>query len=125
MHCCYLIRNGPKTYIGYSNDPFARLKVHNSLKGAKATTRAGPGWSLDTVVASFDTWNEALRFEWALQHPTKSKWLRDIPTGRGIMHKRGLMRTLQRRWKSQYQLYTDSKDFSRYDGEAPFMKRRG
>ena len=66
------------SYVGYSNDPLKRLRKHNrEIKGGAKKT-SGRTWRLYAVVEGFRTRVEALRFEWALQRPFKSKKCRDV-----------------------------------------------
>jgi len=108
-HCVYLLRSDisdDKFYVGYSPDPFHRLRQHNGhiRGGARYTSRYKP-WSIHTVVGGFATSVDALKFEWALQNPWKSKWFKYIPP----KHRRArfckyfterqiLMRELARNW---------------------------
>src|SRR3990167_8534071 len=65
------------TYVGYTNDPGRRVRQHNGeLKGggAKRTSRKRP-WELVLVLYGFPTDRQALRFEWALQNPHKTRAL--------------------------------------------------
>ena len=78
---CYLLRSmspshGRSTYIGFTTNPSRRLRQHNGqlVGGARRTASQGKRpWSLVCVVAGFGTAREALSFEWAWQHPGKSK----------------------------------------------------
>lgn len=77
-HFCYMLLSESKpnsTYIGYSTNPFRRLREHNGLvknKGAKYTSTKGRPWRLAFVVSGFQTDVEALRFEWAWKNWFKS-----------------------------------------------------
>ncbi len=79
--CVYLLESLKcrRLYIGYSNDPFHRLRQHNQeiCGGAKYTGKHGP-WRLYAIAFGFVDSGSALRFEWALQHPHRSKWLRGM-----------------------------------------------
>ena len=68
------------------------MRQHNQkIKGgAKKTKRGGP-WRVRGYVHGFTTWTEALRFEWAAQHPHKSKTTRSHVVG---MPKRKVTREL-------------------------------
>ncbi|EDQ88769.1 uncharacterized protein MONBRDRAFT_8836 [Monosiga brevicollis MX1] len=65
--------------IGFTTDPVRRLRQHNSEIGGGAvrTTRAKGSWDMAAIVYGFPNKVAALRFEWAWQHPLKSRRLRD------------------------------------------------
>ncbi|MFA6159151.1 MAG: GIY-YIG nuclease family protein [Candidatus Paceibacterota bacterium] len=76
-HSCYLLgttaSSGERlTYIGYTLDVGRRLRQHNGeiVGGAKYTR--GHQWSVQCWVEGFTNNIEALRFEWAWKHATKS-----------------------------------------------------
>jgi len=84
---CYLlcsldVTNHPfKTYIGFSTHPQRRIRQHNGdLKhgGARKTKRAGRPWQFVCVVGGFSDKISALQFEWAWQHPQKSRLVRQV-----------------------------------------------
>ncbi len=67
-----------RAYVGYTTNPTRRLRQHNrEIKGGAGRT-SGRSWKLVVVVSGFKTRLEALRFEWMLQHPYKSKRCRDV-----------------------------------------------
>ena len=75
FHCCYILRsksNPRRTYIGYSVNPFHRLRQHNQeiTGGAKKTKYHGP-WELICYISGFHNQREGLQFEWRLQHPIR------------------------------------------------------
>lgn len=77
QHSVYIITpvngNNLKTYIGYTNNPEKRIRMHNReiVGGAKRTGNFGP-WKYVVIITGFPSRQEALRFEWALQHPFRS-----------------------------------------------------
>jgi structure-specific endonuclease subunit SLX1 len=80
-HYVYMLESeikGDVCYIGYTNNPKRRIRQHNrEISGhhAKYTANYQP-WSIGFLVTGFHTDSEAQKFEWALQHPGKSKMLR-------------------------------------------------
>jgi predicted GIY-YIG superfamily endonuclease len=66
---CYMLVSANnthrKTYIGYTRNPFHRLRQHNGeiTGGARYTTRFGP-WRVRAVVAGFTDKSRALSYEW-------------------------------------------------------------
>ena len=78
---CYLLKSlDPshpyKTYIGFTTNPERRLRQHNGILkhgGALRTKRAGRPWEFVVVIGGFTDKICALQFEWAWQHPHKSR----------------------------------------------------
>lgn len=81
---CYLLRpvspqNRHRWYVGFTVNPSRRLRQHNGeLKagGAWRTRRYRP-WDMAIIVQGFPSQVAALQFEWAWQHPGKSKAVRE------------------------------------------------
>jgi len=75
------IRRRHYTYVGYSLDPWRRLRQHNGelASGARRTLFQRP-WQVVLLLRGFRSKSEALQFEWAWQHPGKSLRLRPYVT---------------------------------------------
>jgi predicted GIY-YIG superfamily endonuclease len=76
---CYILKSQDPlhpnlTYNGKTNDPKRRLRQHNGeiSGGARATTRARP-WEMYVLISGFKSEIDALRCEWRIKHPTKSR----------------------------------------------------
>lgn len=83
FYACYLLKSvrTPKstaTYIGSTPDPPRRIRQHNGeiTQGAWKTSRNRP-WAMQAIVHGFPSKLSALQFEWAWQHPHRSRHLRD------------------------------------------------
>lgn len=94
VYCCYLLRCwNPKWknhfYIGFTNNPPHRIRQHNGEidAGAKKTLSKRP-WEMVLFVYGFPTKNSALKFEWHLQHPKKSRLVKNYLKQRS--YKRGI-----------------------------------
>ena len=84
-HYCYLLQSESstsKTYFGYTVDPSKRINQHNGMiqGGASYTSKSRP-WKFIAVVHGFKSESDGLKFEWALQHPKKSKLFRNALVG--------------------------------------------
>ena len=69
MFLVYLLKNGNKSYIGYTNDFLNRWKQHNNYKkgGAKYTTNNLGYWEPICIIDGFKCKKEAMRCEWKLK----------------------------------------------------------
>mmetsp|Transcript_35586 Transcript_35586/g.41194 ORF Transcript_35586/g.41194 Transcript_35586/m.41194 type:complete len:772 (+) Transcript_35586:224-2539(+) len=88
-HHCYLLRStSPKhprtTYVGYTCDPKRRLRQHNGYLTHGGAQRTKPDakrpWEFVVIVGGFVDRIAALQFEWAWQHPEKSRWVNSTRT---------------------------------------------
>ena len=83
-HFCYLLRSrNPRwprsTYIGYTVDPANRLREHNGeISGGAKRTHGKRPWEMVLLVAGFPNAKAALQFEWAWQHPLRSRKVRQV-----------------------------------------------
>ncbi|CAG9460442.1 unnamed protein product [Pedinophyceae sp. YPF-701] len=100
---CYLLSSlNPKgkgrTYIGFTPNPAQRLRKHNGeIVGGAFKTRKLRPWEMVLVVYGFPTKVQALQFEWAWQHPDRSKAVREAARklgSRGQMGLQGKVRLL-------------------------------
>lgn len=67
-----------RSYVGSTKNLSQRLRQHNrEIKGGAKRTGRHKNWSIVCFVSGFATWRETLAFEWALQHPKKTKKYRD------------------------------------------------
>ena len=64
-------RNKKKTYVGYTNNLVARLKKHNSNKGAKSTK--GYKWKI-IYKKKFSTKSKAMSYEYKLKKNRKERF---------------------------------------------------
>ena len=93
FYACYLLKSlqtprATATYIGSTPNPPRRLRQHNGEISAGASrTRIGRPWDMAMIVYGFPSKVAALQFEWAWQHPWKTRHLKNPPgdggSGRG------------------------------------------
>ncbi|RKP23975.1 hypothetical protein SYNPS1DRAFT_8648, partial [Syncephalis pseudoplumigaleata] len=81
FYACYLLHSlqaayHQHAYVGSTNDPVRRLRQHNGelTQGARRTARKRP-WTIAVLVYGFPSRLAALQFEWAWQHPERSRHL--------------------------------------------------
>lgn len=81
LYGCYLlqsVRNHRRTYIGFTMDPRRRLRQHNGeIKGGARKTDRWKPWNMVLCVWGFPGKVLALQFEYAWQHPSLSRHVRD------------------------------------------------
>jgi structure-specific endonuclease subunit SLX1 len=73
-HYVYLIQSTVtnRTYIGYSVNPFKRLRQHNGeIVGGAKYTHTGRPWKIICYIVGFPNASTALQFEWKNHHPGK------------------------------------------------------
>lgn len=63
-------KGGPRTYVGWTNDLDARLKAHNSGRGAKSTR--GRTWVL-LYAEEMESKSAAMKREWHLKRDRKTR----------------------------------------------------
>ena len=93
---CYLLVSScsKRTYIGATVDLHRRLKQHNGIyKGGAQATKAHRPWKLALCVDGFETWNEALSFEWRWKRYYVLR-LRRYRTSRGFVERERRVRQL-------------------------------
>ena len=79
---CYLLRSvasarSGASYVGFTTHPKRRIRQHNGeIKGGAKHTRRHRPWEMACVVEGFSSKVAALQFEWAWQHPGRSKRIR-------------------------------------------------
>ncbi len=82
-HYVYMLRCKDDTlYTGYTNDLEARIRKHESGKGAKYTRGRGP-FVLE-IVKTYDTKVEAMKEEYRIKRMTRSQkeqWLSNTKQG--------------------------------------------
>ena len=90
---CYLLVTNlsSRTYIGATVLLSRRIRQHNGelAGGAKATRRFRP-WRVKAICTGFDSWREALRFEWRWKRKSLVKWRSDGRRGADQKVKRAM-----------------------------------
>ena len=82
FYACYLLKSrktpaATATYIGSTPNPPRRLRQHNGeLSAGAGKTHAGRPWEMVLLVHGFPSRVAALQFEWAWQHPGRTRHLR-------------------------------------------------
>ncbi|KAF4620764.1 hypothetical protein D9613_000533 [Agrocybe pediades] len=82
FYACYLLKSlqpgSTAVYIGSTPSPPRRIRQHNGelTQGARKTKAKRP-WEMQMIVHGFPSRLAALKFEWAWQHPQKSRYMRD------------------------------------------------
>lgn len=74
VYCLATVNTPIQTYIGATVDVDRRLGQHNGGRvkgGAKRTAARPENWYRICYVSGFDTWNNALSFEWHWKHFTR------------------------------------------------------
>ena len=72
MHFVYIVRCADGTlYTGYARDPMARVKAHNTGRGARYTSGRRPVRLV--YCESFESVGEALRREYALKKRSRAQ----------------------------------------------------
>ena len=80
---CYLLHSlasarSTASYVGFTTHPMRRIRQHNGeIKGGAKHTRRHRPWEMACVVGGFSSKVTALQFEWAWQHPRKSRRVRE------------------------------------------------
>jgi predicted GIY-YIG superfamily endonuclease len=98
-NCVYLLRClNPKhpntTYIGFTVHPARRIRQHNGeIEGGAWRTKKYRPWEMVAIVSNFPTKVAAQQFEWAFQHPRRSRALRDAT--KGLWASRGMSSKLK------------------------------
>ncbi|KZT08098.1 uncharacterized protein LAESUDRAFT_649754 [Laetiporus sulphureus 93-53] len=86
FYACYLLKGAKSavtsdvtctTYVGSTVNPLRRIRQHNGeITCGAARTRRGRPWVMQMLVHGFPSRIAALQFEWAWQHPWRSRHLR-------------------------------------------------
>ena len=67
----YWIVSGRRSYIGATVDPVRRLRQHCGVIAGGANRTRGRLWKFECVISGFQTWKQALQFEWAAKYYSK------------------------------------------------------
>lgn len=92
-----ILKHMPRTYVGSTPSPPRRIRQHNGeiTQGAWKTQSNRP-WVMQLIVHGFPSKLAALQFEWAWQHPWKSRHLRD-EDGKAMFSRSSKLNHLKRR----------------------------
>ena len=67
VYYVYLLKCGKREYIGATTNISRRVKQHNGeLQGGARKTKGGV-WRVHRLATGFATWNDCLKFEFALK----------------------------------------------------------
>jgi len=66
-YCVYLLKCGRREYVGATSDIVKRLMQHNGEIAGGARKTKGKKWEVRCVVSGFETWSDALKFEFAVK----------------------------------------------------------
>ncbi|KZV99005.1 hypothetical protein EXIGLDRAFT_726492 [Exidia glandulosa HHB12029] len=84
FYACYLLKShktpsATATYIGSTPHPPRRIRQHNGeIQGGAWKTKNGRPWNMNMIVYGFPSKLAALQYEWAWQHPQKTRHLRSV-----------------------------------------------
>ena len=97
----YWIVSGQRSYIGATVDPVKRLRQHCGIIAGGAAKTRGRQWHYKCVISGFQTWKQALQFEWASKY--YSRKCRGLESRKQAIE--GVMQ--RKRWTSNSPLSVD------------------
>lgn len=65
-----------RVYVGISNNFAQRLHNHNNTRAGARYTKCGRPWTMALQICGFADRTTAEQFEWALQHPGRTRHLK-------------------------------------------------